>query len=449
MKDLNLGKTPILKLFISYAIPSVIVIITQMIAGLVDSFFVGRYIGSKALSSIALLVPVTTLLMGIGVMVAIGGTTITGIYLGQNENNKANNSFNITLFITLATGLISSFILYFFITDFADLLGAEGIIKDNTVAYGKNLAIFITFFLTNFTLIYFLKLDEKPTIIMVVSLLGVVINIVLDYIFIKHLNLGVAGAALATGISQTVPSIILFIVIVFNSRFKPALPLFSKKAVGEILFNGSSELLSMVSMSISSFVFNIVILNYIGVSALSAYAVVIQIYSIAQGLAYGIAESPQAAISFNYGAMELNRVKSLRRLSINVNLVLGLIVAITTYFLGEDLARIFIVEPDIIKLSGEIIKPISFGILLMGINISVGTYYTAVNDPILSGSVTLLRGLVGLVAGIILLPLMFGLNGVWWSILFAEILTITLCLYLIKKNPFGLKFNINKNSKIC
>lgn len=438
-KKIDLGKTPIHKLFIAYAIPSILAILGQMLAGLVDSFFVGRYVSKEGLSAVALLSPIVSLLLGVAVMVAIGGTTYAGIHLGKREIKKANNYFNVTIALLIGTGIFSTMVLYFGIGQFTTWLGADGGLKELVVQYGRTLSFFFVFFLTSFALLYFLKLDEKPNTVVAISISGVVINVVLDYLFVYRFSMGMEGAALATGISQLLPWGAAILVIIFRSKWRFAIPIFRKKELGLMLFNGSSELLSMIAVSVSGFVFNFLVLRWMGQGALSAYAIALQIYTVVSGLCYGIAEASQGAISYNFGANQLDRVRGLRKLSLFTNLIFGVLAFWGVFLLGEQMASVFVKNQQTIRQAVEILRNLMYGFLIMGVNISVGTYYTSVNDPLLSGLVTLLRSLVGILVGVWILPQVLGVQGIWWTIFFAETVTLLCVILLLKKHPYGLK----------
>lgn len=436
--SIDLGKSPINKIFWTYAIPSILAMIAQSTAGLIDSIFVGRYVGPAGLSAITLVMPLVMILIGTASMVAIGGTTLAGIELGRKNMEKGNNYFNVTITLLSILGIASTLIMLLFADKATSLIDATGITRTYILEYSKTIGLFFMFFLLNFAFSFFLKLDGRPVAVVGITMSGTVINILLDYIMIVRLSMGMKGAALATGLSQLIPWIIFTLVLAGKSVWKFKKPDFNLREIFRIVFNGSSEFLSTTAVSISGMVFNAIILKKIGVEGIAAYAVALQIAHLATSLSYGFAESVQAGISYNFGAGSMERVKRLFNLSVKSNLATGIILFILTFFFGKLLTEIFVKDATTTAMAVDILKFYSFAFIFMGMNITIGTYYTAVDDPVLSGSVTLFRSFISLMAGLMVLPLIFGDAGIWSSLIFAEVTTFIAGIMLFKKKPYGL-----------
>lgn len=437
-KKINLGTDKVQKIFWTYAIPSIIAMLAQTTAGAIDSIFIGRYIGPQGLSAITLFFPFVILLIGFGSMFAIGSSTLAGIELGKENQEKSNNYFNLAFWVLAIFSLISSGIILLNL-DFISSALTSGITQAYIVDYGGTISYFVAFFMLNFVMSFFLKLDGKPGLVVKIMLMGTLTNILLDYIFIVHLDLALKGAALATGLSQLLPFVLFLSILIKKSNWTFKRPHFVAKEIMAIVFNGSSELLSTTAHALAGFVFNIIILKEIGILGVAAYAVTLQISSIATSIGYGFGEANQAALSFNVGAQQLDRVKDFRKLTLVANLVSGFIIFSLTFFLGKYAAQVFIKDPKTIALASSILKYYAFAFLVMCANISTSTYYTAVNDPILSGGLAFYRSFIGLMVGLLIFPTLMGSNGIWLAVIFSEFTSFLGGMFFFIHKPFGLK----------
>lgn len=434
---IDLGSDKIPKIFWKYAVPSILAMLAQSTAGFIDSVFIGRYIGSDGLSAITLIMPVIMLLGGVGTMVAIGGTTLAGIHKGKEDFEKSNNYFNVTIVLLSIAAVTATIFLIALSGNFASLLGAKGKVAKFMMEYTKTLALFFLPFLLTFAFSFFLKLDGKPVEVVVVILSGTVINIILDYLLVGVLGLSMKGAALATGISQLIPWVLMLYFIKFKSSWEFSVPVFRIKEIWAMLFNGSSELLSMAAASIAGLIYNMIIIKKIGIHGVAAYAVAIQITTISTSVFYGFAEAIQSAVSFNLGADKLNRVKKLRNISIQANLASGVILCAVSLIFGEGIASIFIKEQGTIEMAAYILDFYAVAFILSGVNITLATYYTAVNSPVLSGLLAMSRSLIALGLGLIMLPLIFGNQGIWMAVIFAEVATVIVGVVCMRRYTFG------------
>jgi Na+-driven multidrug efflux pump len=276
---INLGTDNVKKIFWTYAIPSILAMIAQTTATLIDSIFIGQFVGAEGLSAITLFFPLLGILIGIGSMFAIGGTTLAGIELGKGNKEKSNNYFNVTLLFLSVLSIVSTFIVVMNMDTLTSILKIDDQSRLYVIQYGQTISYFFLFFMLNFALSFFLKLDGKPILVVIVMVSGTLINIILDYLLIVHFNMGLTGAALATGASQLIPWLILIINTLFRSNWRIEMPKIRWHEIKAIVFNGSSELLSNSAISIASIVINMMIINRVGVIGLAGYAVAIQVHS--------------------------------------------------------------------------------------------------------------------------------------------------------------------------
>ena len=436
---IDLRKSSVQKIFWTYAIPSILMMIVQSTVGLIDSFFIGKYVGPEGLSAITLVMPVMLILVGVATMFAVGGTTLAGIEKGKEDHKKANNYFNVTTVLLAVAGIIGTLIITLFLEDMASLIGAKGIVSTYMIQYGHIIGFFAPFFLMSFAFSFFLKLDGKPIVMVISMICGTVVNIILDYLLIAQFGLGIRGAALATGISQVAPTIIMFFIILRKSSWQFKKPVFKLEELKRIVFNGISELLSNISISLTGFILNMVIINKIGVSGVAAYAVALQVSNVVSSIGYGIAESTQTAISYNLGAKQLERVSSFRKLTMQASLIIGIVFFIGTNIFGPSIAKVFVNQAETVSLAVNILNIYSVAFLFIGANIAVGTYYTAIDDPVRSGFITVYRSFLALISGLLILPIILGNSGIWLTLVFAEVSTFVIGYFMIKKEPFGKK----------
>lgn len=435
--NISLGKDKISKIFWVYAIPSILTMIAQSTATVIDSIFIGKFVGPQGLSAITLFFPMIGIVIGVGTMFAIGGTTLAGIELGKDNFEKSNNLFNVIFTVLAGLSIAATLLIVIGLKPLTVLLNIDPTLNGYVLEYGQTISLFFVFFILNFALSFFLKLDGKPIYVVIVMMSGTLMNILLDYLFIYKLQMGLKGAALATGASQLIPWLLLMIKVFKGSRWQFRKPHFHKEDLKMIVFNGSSEFLTNMTTSITGLIFNAVIISKAGITGLAGFAVCQQIVSITASLGYGFGESCVSAISFNFGANQLQRVKKLFTYTIKANFIGGIVLFIAAFFFGDTLASIFVNDAKTIAAAVEILKYYGIAFLFIGMNITFSTYYTAVNDPLSSAGISFYRSFLGIMIGLMILPLIFGVQGIWLSIVFVEITTFVIGFLLTKKLPFG------------
>ncbi|KNF07657.1 putative efflux protein, MATE family [Gottschalkia purinilytica] len=434
---IDLGKDSILKIFFSYAIPSIIGMIAMTSAGIIDGIFVGQLVGANALAAINLAMPVMSVFAGIGVMIAMGGATLANIRRGEKNARESNNLFTVTIVLVIVLAAIATFFSTLFSDSFASLLGAQTDTHRLVSTYIRYLSIFFIPFLGVFVLDMFLRNDGFPVFPIACTISGSIINIVLDYVLIAKFNMGISGAALATGISQLVPFMIMSIFLLRKSSWKIVKPHFDIKAIGAMLFNGSSELLSNISAGVSGFVFNLIIIKNIGTMGVAAYSVANYAATIAIAVFFEIASAINPGISFNRGSGDIKRVLSFRRVGIMFSMACGIVLSLVLIISGKGIVYMFVGNnAEVTELAIHIIKFYAIAMLLMGVNVVSSMYYTAINQPLISAVIAASRSLIFLIIGVVFLPMIIGQNGIWGSIVFAEVITLIVTIYFFKKKPY-------------
>lgn len=437
MLKINLGTEPIGKIFKKYLIPSILIMITQNIAIIVDSFFIGNYIGPTGLSAITLFYPLVNFFIGITVMIAVGGSNLAGISLGKNNTDEANRQFNIALRLLGVFTLLISFIGIFFMKNLAFLLDVSTSTKGNIIAYGSTISIFFGFFMITILLSLFIKSEGKPQLIVISFVVGTAFNMFLDYLLIAVFKQSLFGAALATGMSQVVIFLILLYHFVKGSFWSVKKIQYKISDIWKICLNGSSQFLNSSANAIAGFVFNLLILNYFGELGVAGYAVALQVTAIVASIGNGVGEASRAGISFNYGLQKFDRVKKLRRLTILTNLVFGAIIALSAFFMGSYIANFFVNDSHTIDLASNILEFYSIGFIVLGFNISTSIYYGAIDSPIVASSFTLFRCLLIVIFGLVVLPAIFQGTGIWLTLILKEMSAAIAAVIILSQIPYG------------
>jgi len=439
MRELDLGKTNINRIFWMYVIPSIFSIIFSTTAQLIDSAFIGRYVGSNGLAAITMLFPFFMILNGVSIMIAIGGVTYAGIQRGKNELEKSNNFFNLSIVMVVIAGVSASLIFIILNNFFGILFDVNNETLSMIQTYGFWISIFFVFNMVNLTFNLFLNLDKKPVLVVIISGFGTVINMVLNYAFIVLLDMGIMGAALASGVSQIIPGIIFIYIIIKRSSWRFRFPILKFNDVKQILFNGSSELVSISSVAISGFILNKVILDSVGIIGVAGFSIALQLGGLVISFGFGVSDAIQSPISFNYGAVQYNRVKAILLKGIRINVFFGLVLSILSLFFGDLFAKIFVTDQETIIYASQILKFYSLAFIFMGSNVIISTYYTSVDSPVISGVISLLKSMVFIVIWLIILPPLLGNNGIWLALVFAEVSTSITALFIYIKFPYGKK----------
>lgn len=438
-QKIDLGKSNITKLFWFYTIPSVFMLIVQMAAYLVDSIFIGRFIGPNGLSALTLVMPAIIFLTGIAMMIGIGGITIAGIEKGAGNKEESNNIFNVTMSLTFISGVAGGVILYLMAPLLMRLLSLTGETAAFALEYMRFTSFFIPFYLMNFVVGFFLKLAGKPLLVTGIMFLGAALNVGLDYLFIVYYELSMAGAAMATGLSQVAPFLICLVILIWHSSWSFKTPIFRLQEIRRIFYNGFSEFLTTITTAIVGAVFNLIILSRIGDIGIAAFTIVMQLMEFARALGYGIAEGNQNIWSYNFGADKLERVRIIKKMAISISIIISLLMTAGVFVFSEEISRIFVTDPEVVSLSVDILNFSALSFLFIGFNIIMPTYYTAINDPFHSIVLTIYRSFIGPLLGLLLLPILFGNQGIWLTFVFMELTAFIFGAVLLKYYPMGSK----------
>ena len=424
------------KLF-RFTLPSIVMMVFTSIYGVVDGYFVSNYAGKTAFASVNLVMPFIMILGGMGFMIGTGGTALVSVVLGQKDHERANRYFSMMIYLTVIMGVILSVFGFTFMRPIAVLLGATEEMLADCVLYGRIVISFTTAFMLQNVFQSFLIAAEKPKFGLVVTVIAGATNMVLDWLFVGVFGWGVAGAAAATGLSQCAGGLVPLVYFLLPNKSLLRLtrtkleliPLL--KACG----NGSSELMSNISSSVVSMIYNFQLLKYIGENGVSAFGVLmyVQFIFVAIFIGYSIGCAP--VVSYHYGAGNSPEVKNMLKKSMLLMGTLGILLSALAFCLAEPLAKIFVgYDAELHALTSHAFRLFSFSFLLAGFNIYCSSFFTALNNGAISAAVSFLRTLVFQTSAVLILPLILDVDGIWLSNAFAEIFAFVIsAIFLIAK----------------
>ena len=430
------------KRMLSFTMPSIIMMIFTSIYGVVDGFFVSNFVGKTSFAAVNFIFPVIMLLGALGFMFGTGGSALVAVTIGLGNKDKAQSLFSMTVYISFVVGVILSAISFFVLPYIAELLGAEGQMLTDSVMYGRIIICSLPFFMLQYEFQSFFITAEKPNLGLYTTLLSGITNMVLDALFMAVFKWGLAGAAFATAMSQMVGGLIP---IFYFARKNSSLLRFTKfryngNALLKICTNGSSELLSNISMSLVSMLYNYQLLKYAGEEGIAAYGVLMYVNMVFLAIFIGFATGIAPVIGYHFGAHNHDELHGLLLKSIRIICISSVLMLIFGEILALPLSSVFVGYDHHlfdITLRGFLIY--SFSFLFSGIAIFASSFFTALNDGLTSAVMAFLRTVVFQVSSVLILPLFFELDGIWLSIVAAEVAAavIAILFILIKRNKYN------------
>ena len=425
-----------------FVFPSIVMMIFTSIYGVVDGFFVSNFVGKTEFAAVNLIMPFPMLLSAVGFMVGTGGSALVSMKLGQGRKKEANEIFSMLIKVLTVTGIVFSVLGIIFTKEIAILLGATDNLIEPCVTYGRILLIALTPFMLQNTFQSFLVTAEKPKFGLVITVIAGLTNIVLDFVMIGVLKWGVVGAALATGISQFVGAFIpmAYFLKENDSELRFVKSKINCKSLLKTCTNGSSEMMTNVSMSLVNMLYNIQLMKYAGENGVAAYGVIMYVNFIFVAVFIGYSIGTAPIIGYNYGAANKKEMKNVLNKSIIFNIVSGILMCVAAVLLSGFLAKLFAgYDPGLFEMTKRGFSFYSLSFIVMGINIYASSFFTALNNGFISALISFLRTLLFQVVAVFLLPLVFGIDGIWLSVVAAEVvsLTVSVAFFLTNKKKYG------------
>ncbi len=415
------------KKLIKFTIPTIVMMIFTSIYGVVDGIFISNCVGSNAFAAVNLIMPVLMILGAIGFMIGTGGSAIVSKTLGEGNKEQANKYFSMLIYLLIISGAILTIVGIIFIEPFAKIMGAEGTMLKYCVTYGTTTLISLTAFLLQNCFQSFFVVAEKPTMGLVVSIIVGITNMVLDFFFIYIFRMQVFGAALATVISQLIGGIVPLIYFLRknDTSLKLVKTKFELKPIVKACTNGSSEMLANISLSLVNILYNVQLMKLVGADGVVAYGTIVSVGFIFVGTYLGYSLGSAPIISYHYGADNKKELKSLFKKSIKLIAVTSIVMTSLAEILAGQLASIFVnYDKELLEMTTIAIRLFAISYLISGFNIFGSAFFTALNNGLISAVISFLRTLVFQIATILIMPKIFGLNGIWTAIIVAEALSL-------------------------
>lgn len=422
---------------IKFTLPTIAMMIFTSIYGVVDGVFVSNCVGSDAFAAVNLIMPIIMILGSVGFMIGTGGSAIVSKTLGEGKKEKANEYFSMLVYLCVVSGVILSVIGIIFTGPIAVLLGAKGSIAKDCVTYGRTVFFMLTGLFLQNAFQSFLVVAEKPKLGLFVTLLAGFTNMFLDFLFVYVLRFGVFGAALATGISQFVGSVIPIIYFAGgkNNVLKLTKCRFNKDIIIKTCINGSSEMVTNMSMSLVNILYNMQLMKYIGTNGVVAYGIIMYVGFIFVGTYMGYAVGSAPVISYHYGAGNKDELKNLFKRSLTIIIVSSVVMTLIAEIIAGYLAGIFVsYDNNLLELTTEAIRIYAVSYLISGINIFASSFFTALNNGVVSSVISFMRMFVFQIVMILLLPVVLGISGIWTAVIAAEVLSVVISVLFLVKN---------------
>ena len=413
------------KKLLTFTLPSIIMMVFTSIYGVVDGFFVSNFVGKTPFAAVNFIMPFLMILGAVGFMFGTGGSALIAQAMGEGNREKANRLFSLLVYVSAICGILIGVLGILFVRPVASALGAEGDMLDHCVLYGRIILAALPAFMLQYEFQSFFVTAEKPRLGLAVTMAAGITNMALDFIFVAVFRWGLPGAAVATALSQAVGGIVPL--VYFARPNTSALRLTKTRYDGRALLktctNGSSELMSNISMSVVSMLYNFQLMKYAKEDGVAAYGVLMYVNMIflAAFIGYSVGTAP--VISYHYGAGDHGEMKSLLRKSL---LIIGGF-SLAMLGLAEGLARplgmIFVgYDQGLLELTLRGFRIYSFSFLFAGIAIFGSSFFTALGNGLVSALIAFLRTLVFQAAAVLIFPLIWQIDGIWWSIVAAELM---------------------------
>lgn len=422
---------------IKFTLPTIAMMIFTSIYGVVDGVFVSNCVGSDAFAAVNLIMPIIMILGSVGFMIGTGGSAIVSKTLGEGKKEKANEYFSMLVYLCVVSGVILSVIGIIFTGPIAVLLGAKGSIAKDCVTYGRTVFFMLTGLFLQNAFQSFLVVAEQPKLGLFVTLLAGFTNMFLDFLFVYVLRFGVFGAALATGISQFVGSVIPIIYFAGgkNNVLKLTKCRFNKDIIIKTCINGSSEMVTNMSMSLVNILYNMQLMKYIGTNGVVAYGIIMYVGFIFVGTYMGYAVGSAPVISYHYGAGNKDELKNLFKRSLTIIIVSSVVMTLIAEIIAGYLAGIFVsYDNNLLELTTEAIRIYAVSYLISGVNIFASSFFTALNNGVVSAVISFMRMFVFQIVMILLLPVVLGISGIWTAVIAAEVLSVVISVMFLVKN---------------
>ena len=423
------------KKLLKLTLPSIVMLVVTNLYAVVDGFFVSNYAGKTPFSAVNFIMPVLLIVGSIGFMMGTGGGALIAKTMGERDSRKANEIFSMVVYLSAIMGAALAAVGAIVLRPVASAMGAEGELLDNCVRYGRIILLASPAFVLQFQFQCLFATANKPGLGLAITVAAGLTNVVLDAILVAVIPLGLEGAAIATVIGQCVGGV--FPILYFSNKNSSLLRLgrfvFDGKALRQVCLNGSSEMLSNISISIVGMLYNLQLLKYIGEDGVAAYGVLMYLGSIFSSIVIGYSVGAAPVISYHFGSSNTEELKNLKKRCFVIVSGFSVTMYVAALALAAPLSMMFVgYDRALLTLTVDAFFIYSLSFLLFGFTVFASAFFTALNNGPVSAAISFLRTMVFQVAGILLLPLVFDMDGIWWSAVVAEALSLCASLAFLK-----------------
>lgn len=424
-----------------FTLPSIIMMVFTSVYGVVDGFFVSNFVGKTPFAAVNFIMPFLMILGAVGFMFGTGGSALIAKTMGEGDKEKAQSLFSLIIYVQIACSIVISVVSLLVLRSVTAFLGADGELLENCVIYGRILLISLPFQMLQFAFHPLFITAQKPQLGLMATVISGVANMVLDFLFMAVFHWGLPGAAWATAVSQIIGGVIPLVYFFRpnDSLLRLGKGKMDRKALLKTCTNGSSELMSNISMSLVGMLYNAQLMKFAGENGVAAYGVIMYINFIFISIFIGYSTGVAPVIGFHFGAANRRELKGLRKKSFTIIGLLSVSMFLIAELLARPLAAIFVsYDPMLMDMTtrGFVIYSASF--LFSGMAIFGSSFFTALNDGLTSALISFLRSLLFQVAAVLIFPIFWGLDGIWLSVVAAEFVAaaVTLVFILGKRKKF-------------
>ncbi len=422
---------------IRFTLPSIAMLIFTSIYGVVDGFFVSNFVGKTPFTAVNFIMPFLMILGCVGFMFGTGGSALIAMALGESKQEKANSMFSFLIYFSILSGIILTILGLVLLRPIATALGADGQLLEDSLTYGHIFLLATPTYILQYEFQCLFVTAEKPKLGLYITVAAGLTNIVLDVLLVGILPFGLRGAALATALSQCVGGIIplLYFSRPNTSLLRLTSARFDLQTLRKTCINGSSELMTNISMSIVSMLYNVQLLNYAGEDGVAAYGVLMYVGFIFIGVFIGYSVGTAPLVSYHHGAQNVSELKNLRQKSLVLIGIFAVAMLGLAELLATPLSHLFVgYDPGLMELTVHAFSIYAFSFLFSGFSIYGSSFFTALNDGLISACISFLRTFVFQVAAVLTFPLIWDLDGIWLSVVGAEMAALLITvLFLTKK----------------
>ena len=417
-----------------FTFPSIIMMIFTSIYSVIDGLFVSNFAGKTALAAINIIYPFIMAVGALGFMMGTGGSALVGRLLGEGEKGKANKTFSLIVYTTAIAGILLSALAFLLVPTVSRLFGASGQLLDYCILYGRICFLSMPCFMLQNVFQCFFITAEKPRLGLDVILSAGITNMVLDFLFVAVFGLGLKGAAIATVCGEIIGGLVP--ILYFAGRNHSLLRLgrtsFDAGSILKTCTNGSSELMTELSSSVVTVLYNTQLMKIAGENGVAAYSTIMYVNFIFVAIFLGYSLGSAPIISFHYGAGNHDELKNMRKKSLRLITVWGIGMTIISHIFALPFARFFVgYDSELLAMTIHGFRIYAFVYLLNGFNIFGSSFFTALNNGMVSATISFLRALVFEVICILLLPVFFGIDGIWSAVLVAEALALCVTSFFL------------------